>query len=173
MKKPAMLALVALLAAAVSMSGESVALSQSACTGNGVQTGRIVVGTPGHDFINCKGSTIDLIIIGLDGNDWLEGGDGNDFISGGPGNDIVISRGGRDVIQGGPGRDFLAAGPGNDVLRGGPGDDLLFGGSGDDVLFGGDGDDELIGGDGMDLCDGQDGKGDSADRSCEIPAHVP
>ena len=173
MNKPAMLALVALLAAAVSISGDSVALSQSACAGNGVQTGRIVVGTPGHDFINCKGSTIDLIIFGLGGNDWLEGGDGKDFISGGPGNDIIIGHGGRDVLRGGPGRDFLAGGAGNDLLRGGLADDLLFGGAGDDVLFGGDGDDFLIGGDGMDLCDGQDGEGDRADSSCEVPAHVP
>ena len=173
MKKPAMLALVALLAAAVSISGDSVALSQSGCAGNGVQTGRLVIGTPGHDFIDCDGSTIDLIIIGLGGNDWLEGGDGNDIINGGPGNDIIIGQGGRDVLRGGPGRDFLAGGAGNDLLWGGPGDDLLFGGSGDDILYGGDGDDGLIGGDGRDLCDGQDGDGDRADRTCEIPAHVP
>ena len=173
MKKAAMLALVFLLAAAASLAGDGVALSQSGCAGNGVQTGRIVVGTPGHDFIDCEGSTLDLIIFGLGGNDWLEGGDGNDLISGGPGNDILIGQGGRDVMQGGPGRDFLGAGSGDDVLRGGLGDDLLFGGAGDDVLFGGDGDDGLIGGDGMDLCDGQDGDGDRADSSCEIPAHVP
>ena len=173
MNRPAVLALVALLAAAVSISGDSVALSQSACAGNGVQTGRIVLGTPGDDTIDCDGSALDLIIIGLAGNDWLEGGDGDDFISGGPGNDILIGQGGRDVMQGGPGRDFLAGGPGDDLLRGGLADDLLFGGAGDDVLFGGDGDDRLIGGDGMDLCDGQDGEGDRADNSCEIPAHVP
>ena len=173
MKKPATLAVVALLAAAASISGDRVALSQSACAGNGVQTGRVVVGTPGPDFIDCKGSTIDLIIIGLDGNDWLAGGSGNDFISAGPGNDIIISRGGKDVIRGGPGNDFLASGPGNDLLRGGLGDDLMFGGSGDDLLFGGDGDDVMLGGPGMDLCDGQGGKGDAASGSCEIAVHVP
>jgi len=173
MKKPGMLALVALLAAAASLSGDSVALSQSACAGDGLQSGRIVLGTPGNDFIDCKGSTIDLIIIGLGGNDWLAGGDGNDFITAGPGNDIVISRGGNDFIRGGAGDDFLSSGPGNDLLRGSLGDDFLSGGSGDDLIFGGDGDDVLIGGDGMDLCNGQDGKGDAASGSCEIVVHVP
>jgi len=173
MKKMSM---VVILAAAVALgfSGEgSVALAQSSCTGHARQMGTAVIGTPGDDFIDCSGSSLNMVIFGLGGDDFLIGGRGNDIINAGEGDDWVFSRGGNDILIGGPGNDALFAGFGADWVRGGDGNDVLFGGAGDDLLFGGKGLDSLFGARGTDLCDGQEGSEDWASVTCEIIVHVP
>lgn len=173
MKKMAILVILA-AAIALGFPGEgSVALAQSSCTGQLRQLGPAVIGTPGDDFIDCSGSTVGMVIIGLGGNDFIVGGSGNDMINAGEGDDWVFSRGGNDILIGGTGNDALFAGPGDDWVRGGDGNDVLFGGAGDDLLFGGKGDDPLFGARGTDLCDGQEGSKDWASTTCEITVHVP
>ncbi|MDT8364229.1 MAG: hemolysin expression modulating protein [Nitrosomonas sp.] len=67
----------------------------------------------------------DLLIIGDELDNIIDGGSGHDEIEGGAGNDIIRS------------------GDGNGVLRGGDGDDDLDGQAGTERLFGGDGNDIL------------------------------
>lgn len=61
----------------------------------------------------------------------LLGGDGNDSLHGGIGNDRLY---GEDAYANN--ENLLARDDGNDHLDGGAGDDLLVGGGGDDVLYG-------------------------------------
>jgi len=175
MKQPVMLALAALAAALLVLSGDNAASAQvvSLCIGNGHVNGRIITGTPFGDFIDCSASSGDLVIFGLGGNDWIVAGRGSDVIDGGPGDDILIGRDSKDFLRGGPGNDFLAGGRGDDLLRGEAGTDQLFGGDDNDLLFGGADNDIMFGGTGLDLCDGQDGNNDLASTSCEKPANVP
>ena len=78
MKNPVFLALTALTAALLALTGDGGASAQvvSLCIGNGQVNGRIVMGTPFADFIDCSVSSGDLVIFGL-------GGRGADVIDGG------------------------------------------------------------------------------------------
>ncbi len=174
-KNPVFLALTALTAALLALTGDGGSSAQvvSLCIGNGQVNGRIVMGTPFADFIDCSVSSGDLVIFGLGGDDWIVGGRGADVIDGGPGDDIIIGRNSKDFLIGGPGRDFLAGGRGDDLIRGGAGPDQLYGGHGNDLMYGGDANDIMFAGIGLDLCDGQKGSGDLASSSCELPAKVP
>ncbi|MEM7544690.1 MAG: choice-of-anchor I family protein [Pseudomonadota bacterium] len=124
------------------------------------------------------GDPIDLVLVGGNGPDVLDGGDGDDAISGGNGKDILSGGAGDDTILGGNGadqidgdegddllfggngRDDISGGDGNDHLKGGNGRDDLSGDDGDDRLKGGNGQDELDGGDGNDLLRGGGGRDD-------------
>ena len=175
MKNPVFLALIALITVLLAVTGHGGASAQvvSLCIGNDQVNGRIVMGTPFADFIDCSVSSGDLVIFGLGGNDWIVGGRGADVIDGGPGDDIIIGRNSKDFLIGGPERDFLAGGRGDDLIRGGAGSDQLFGGDGNDLLYGGDANDVMFGGNGFGLCNGQEGSADLASSSCELPANVP
>lgn len=71
------------------------------------------------------------MLLGLGGNDKLDGKASDDLLCGGDGVDQVL---------GSAGNDYLDGGNGNDVLNGGSGDyDRLVAGAGNDVLLDGDG----------------------------------
>jgi len=102
-------------------------------------------------------------ILGLGGNDTLEGSVAQDFLNGNAGNDFISGRAGDDLLSGGVGADTIAGdegddvisgGEGNDLLRGGAGIDALKGNQGEDTLFGNEDNDILQGGRGNDLLDG-------------------
>ncbi|NJM60849.1 MAG: calcium-binding protein [Oscillatoriales cyanobacterium RU_3_3] len=105
-------------------------------------------------------------ILGLGGNDTLEGSVAEDFLNGNAGNDFISGRAGDDLLSGGVGADTIAGdegddvisgSEGNDLLRGGGGIDALNGNQGEDTLFGGEDNDILWGGRGNDLLDGEAG----------------
>ncbi|WP_430229610.1 calcium-binding protein [Nitrosomonas communis] len=83
----------------------------------------------------------DLLIIGDETDNVMEGGSGHDEIEGEAGN---------DTLTGGAGNDTLDGDDGNDVLDGQEDTDKLFGGAGDDILLAGHGHDQLTGGSGSD-----------------------
>ncbi|WP_303821526.1 M10 family metallopeptidase C-terminal domain-containing protein [Desmonostoc muscorum] len=56
----------------------------------------------------------------------------------------MIGLDGNDQLQGLAGNDTLQGGNGNDILTGGTGDDFLWGGLGDDILTGGSGKDKYV-----------------------------
>lgn len=110
-----------------------------------------IVGLAGNDIIN--GEDGDDIIYGdnsrhphSSGNDTIHGGSGNDKIYGGAGNDILSGDDGSDTVYGGDGEDKLYADDDDqiDILNGGRGNDTFYGGilpQNLDVLRGGIGDD--------------------------------
>jgi Ca2+-binding RTX toxin-like protein len=114
-------------------------------------------------------------LLGLDGNDALDGragfdvadflspvdaslaahqaqGEGTDTLAGleglagSPGNDRLSGDGKQNFLEGRQGDDTVSGGGGPDVVFGKEGSDRLDGGTGDDKLFGGAGNDLLIGG---------------------------
>jgi hypothetical protein len=87
----------------------------------------MIIGTDGDDFI--QGTSADDLIFGLGGVDIISGNDGNDCIFGGNGDDIIYGNNGNDTIMGNSG---------NDVLKGDSGYDILYSNSGSDVMDGGD-----------------------------------
>jgi Ca2+-binding RTX toxin-like protein len=91
------------------------------------------VGTPGDEVLNYSGSTENVYVLAMEGNDLIigsnfadtiDGGDGDDTLVGGDGDDILVSGGGADVIDGGAGNDsiFIDASalllPATDILGG-------------------------------------------------------
>ena len=165
-------ALTLALGISVASSGDT-AHAQVTCEGFGFrQMGFAVYGSPGGDLIDCAGSTADLVIFGMDGNDVIVSGTGRDILLGGKGIDFLFSREGNDFLSGGEDTDFLFSSLGDDYLAGGSANDLLVGGPDSDVLHGGPGDDILIGGSGMDVCDGQEGEEDLASTDCEAPINI-
>ncbi len=118
------------------------------------------------------------LIVGLGGNDTLDGGAGNDSVLG-DGDDPYV--GGNDTLFGGIGDDRLEGWGGDDTLYGGDGDDDMNGdfsfefGGGNDQLFGGAGNDSIDGGRGVDLMVGGTGNDtyyvdDAGDVVQEAPA---
>jgi Ca2+-binding RTX toxin-like protein len=78
-----------------------------------------------YSNINCKGNDLNNVItannvntmsnlIGMGGNDKLEGGSLRDTLVGGTGDDTLLGGGGSDALAGGPGRDILTGGHGKD-----------------------------------------------------------
>lgn len=121
-------------------------------------------GGAGNDIIYGGGDAINtsswaFTPVGLDGDDYLDGGAGNDRLYGGAGNDVLIGGDGNDMLYGDT-QDFGAesSASGNDVLDGGKGDDFLYGDKGNDTLFGGEGRDYLFGGESDDYLDGGEGQ---------------
>lgn len=122
-----------------------------------------ITGTNGGDVITPDDETNGVtggfpsdvadVILGRNGEDFLDGGGGNDTIDGENGNDTVIGGDGDDVIDNSnaAGADSLVGGAGNDTLYAYQGD-TIDAGSGDDLLrvwadqnflFGGSGTDRL------------------------------
>ncbi len=128
----------------------------------------IVVGLEGNDYI--VAALGDDYVYGDAGSDVIEGAQGNDHLYGGPGNDWITDYENDDFIHGGDGNDYLSGGPGVlDTLHGGNGNDEVHGGDGIDEVFGDDGDDLLYGEGDTDLMMGGDGHdymegGDSVDE---------
>jgi Ca2+-binding RTX toxin-like protein len=117
-------------------------------------------------------------MLGLEGNDLIDGGLGADTMYGGPGADTVTYAGRvADVVvrldnlandgqpgegdfarqfenvTGGLGNDGIVANSANNVLRGLAGNDRLFGANGNDILIGDTGTDFGDGGNGTDTCE--------------------
>jgi Ca2+-binding RTX toxin-like protein len=89
----------------------------------------VVTGTAGNDvmgvgYSDAQGDEIDGwdgnddLILGLDGNDTIDGGAGNDTIDGGADNDSIDGGIGADKIIGGDGGDTIDGGAGNDFIQG-------------------------------------------------------
>lgn len=123
-----------------------------------------LLGLGGNDWLD--GRAGDDVLVGGDGNDTLMGGDGDDALSGDDGDDRLDGGAGKDILAGGTGADELYGGLGNDQISGDAGDDKAWGGDGDDTLggqegadqlYGEAGDDVLSGGAGDDLLEGGDG----------------
>jgi len=104
-----------------------------------------LIGTSGNDTI--LGNDLPNVLMGLTGNDSIDGGAENDTLFGHQGNDSLY---GDDSNNGKVGDDLIYGGQGNDALYGGQGYDTLLGDFGDDSLDGGLGDDTLTSGDGKD-----------------------
>jgi serralysin len=125
------------------------------------------------------GNSLDNVITGGVGNDWLDGGAGADTLAGGMGDDTYLVENAGDLILEGAGAgndlvrtslasfglganlenltyvgaaSFTGAGNSlNNVITGGVGNDWLDGGAGDDVVVGGTGDDTYLVDDAGDL----------------------
>jgi Ca2+-binding RTX toxin-like protein len=78
----------------------------------------------------------DNLVLGTSGNDASLGG-----VSGSDGDDILVGLAGNDNLNGGSGADLLLAGDGDDTLTGGAGNDVLSGGRGADTFYFNAGDD--------------------------------
>ena len=153
----------------------------------------VIFGTQGRDTIDGTdqddlirgwaqgsnpGTDLGDLLVGLGGNDTLDGGGGGDALVGGDGQDELNGYGGADRLAGETDNDELFGDEGDDTLLGASGDDKLFGEVGVDTLFGGEGDDllssgvgadRLLGGDGADRLSGDEGDdklagGDGRDR---------
>ena len=74
------------------------------------QHGKVIIGTNGRDTILCGGTSVGVIIIGLNAVDRIEGSEGDDLIFGGNGGDSLFGNGGNDTLDGGRGRDFCNGG---------------------------------------------------------------
>ncbi len=125
----------------------------------------------GDDVIYALLIELNLVLIGGNGNDFIQSGVGNDKIIGGRGSDILIGSSGKDIIEGGNGNDILFGDnalvdnittgellvvqtinpmEGNDdLIDAGNGDDVVVGGAGSDIISGDDGHDILMGDHGL------------------------
>ena len=74
-----------------------------------------------------------IIDVGIDNDNLIDGSDVADMIDGGAGNDKLYGNAGEDQLHGGIGNDILYGGDDDDVLDGGVGDDILYGGKGNDI----------------------------------------
>lgn len=106
-----------------------------------------VMDSRGHDA-NFTGTRFGDRIIGLDGDDILNGGGGDDLIDGGDDD---------DTIDGGDGDDTLIGGSGDNIISGGEGDNIISAESGDDRITAGAGNDTIIAGDGRNSVSAGDG----------------
>lgn len=91
---------------------------------------------------------------------WIDHDSVNTFTAAPGDRNLVVGLGGDDALDGGDEQDRLVGGTGNDALVGGPGADVLVGGDGSDTLTGGDGNDRLRGGQGDDTILAADGRRD-------------
>ncbi|SDJ05925.1 Ca2+-binding protein, RTX toxin-related [Pseudomonas flavescens] len=78
----------------------------------------------------------DDVVLGLDGNDFIDAGAGDDEIYGGSGDDTLLGGAGNDIINGGVGSDRLEGGDGDDIYTfiGGSGNDVVVDSAGADTL---------------------------------------
>ncbi|WP_368677862.1 calcium-binding protein [Acinetobacter lactucae] len=125
----------------------------------------------------------DLVLVGNDSNNILEGQSGDNYIYGFSGVDTLKGEFGDDYLFGGSGTDTLYGGHGNDylyanskddsndtgsnALYGGVGNDYLYGGSEGDILVGNGGDDKIYGGAGNDILYAGDKENDLTSRGGE------
>jgi Ca2+-binding RTX toxin-like protein len=103
----------------------------------------ILVGTPGNDLLSLGGANpvIGGTILGLGGDDFVEGAAGDDALDGGTGDDALQGLGGNDALVGGIGNDYLdgdgdyTSDPDTAVKVFGVDDDTMSGGDGDDIYI--------------------------------------
>lgn len=88
---------------------------------------------------------VDILDLGPDGKDRLNGGKGNDLLIAAGNNDYAYGEDGDDVVFGGDGDDRVGGDRGNDIVVGGDGKDRVNGGFGRDLVFGGLGIDTVDG----------------------------
>lgn len=131
-----------------SRAGTSIVTIQGVANGTLVQssitvtvnpfTGRVVTGTSSANLLLSNAtSTIPSLVLGLGGNDTLQGAStGTSYLYGGSGTDTLTAS---------IGASYLNGGAGNDTLNGGSGPTTLVGGSGNDTLRAGLGNTTLIG----------------------------
>ena len=105
---------------------------------SGIKTvGKLTLGTDGATRNRCGNRRqwrhADLIL-GLSGDDTLEGGLGDDTLYGGAHHDTLRGGAGSDTLYGGRGKDILEGGADNDILEGGGGADTFDGGGGSDTI---------------------------------------
>jgi len=105
--------------------------------GSATLTFTVLVGTDKAETLSAASGT--NLVLGLGGNDKLNGGTGIDILCGGAGTDTLSGGNGDDTLDGGDDNDILQGGSGNDILRGGNGNDTLTGGMGADFFSGGPG----------------------------------
>jgi Ca2+-binding RTX toxin-like protein len=103
----------------------------------------VIIGIPGDDSIN--GTVADDTIDGLGGHDTLNGLAGYDTLYGRDGNDILNGGGDGDSLFGGAGNDTLDGGAGIDTLDGGPDENEIAFDPADTYVRGGTGLDTLNG----------------------------
>jgi serralysin len=108
-----------------------------------------LLGLTGNDTI--QGSTDAETINGNQGDDYILGEGNNDLIYGGKDRDELWGDDGNDTLNGNLGDDYVYGGADNDFVRGGQGNDLLYGDEWNDTLIGDFGADVLTGGNGSDL----------------------
>lgn len=137
------------------------------------------VNVTGTGIVELRGTYLDDVFVGSDGDEIFITETGNDSVDGGGGFDTLrYDRGGVDalvvdvqagtvsglwdnaaftdtftnidVVRASDGNDTLTGGGNGDRLEGEGGDDTIFGGGGDDRLYGDDGDDEIHDGEGSD-----------------------
>ena len=116
--------------------------------------GNLLLGNDGNDFIDGMGARDQ--INGGAGNDTIEGGDGGDSIQGGADADSIVGEDGGDFIDGDAGNDTIRGGDGNDAIIGDADEDLIFGDDGNDSIQGNTGLDTLMGGNGNDTIEGNE-----------------
>jgi len=121
----------------------------------GIQGDNRLNGGPGSDFFQTFAGTD--VIAGGGGNDLIRTGGGNDSIGGGDGNDTIFSGSASDAVAGGTGDEFIYGGKADDLVDGGDGNDVLLGDRGNDTVLGGSGSDTVFGNQGNDVVSGGDG----------------
>ncbi len=94
--------------------------------------------------------TLNVLLVGGQGDDTITGTNGDDTINAGEGNNQVFGLAGKDTITAGSGDDQIDGGSGDDIIWAGSGDDRIFGGAGNDILAGEGSDDRIEGGNGND-----------------------
>ena len=112
----------------------------------------IDMGTEGNDVMD--GTALPDTMQGLGGHDTvrgfagpdrLDGGEGNDVLEGGDSDDILLDLAGNNTLLGGAGGDSLTSkSPGASLLSGGEGNDSFGAGRGDDTVLGGAGNDYIV-----------------------------
>ncbi len=90
-------------------------------------------GTPFNDTL--FGDYENDVMIGFEGEDWLDGFTGNDTIFGDEDQDKLWGFDGNDRLFGGDDNDELYGEEGNDTLDGGGGADIMDGGNGNDTYY--------------------------------------
>ena len=71
----------------------------------------------GNDIYDGRGGEVTGAVLGLVGNDKLQGGSLSDLLSGGDGQDQLRGGAGDDMLVGGRGRDLLVGGAGADIFQ--------------------------------------------------------
>lgn len=122
--------------------GQTIELANLRNFYTGTSLDDVLIGTFGADFIH--GGAGDDVIRALAGNDVAVGGLGNDNVSGDEDDDLVVGGDGNDNLYGNDGDDIVSGDAGDDAIAGGDGDDILAGGKGDDFIVAGAGNDTII-----------------------------
>lgn len=110
----------------------------------------ILLGSDDNDTITTGNAGTKSVVLGLGGNDTVNGGDADDLIDGGAGNDSITGGGGVDTMFGGLGNDTIDGATDNDTIIASIGHDSVIGGAGSDTINGYTGADVLDGGQGAD-----------------------